>query len=184
MFSITLKLQLVFLFSAKRTCEKLGKGSVPMHRKPRTKPIPITMTDDFSRYPFNRGTLTNTKGMKCPHIPPASLPGALPSSPSLAHRDKHIRTNLEKPSCGQKARIDNSAPNVARQTIPHASPLPQSSKLTTPEIKRRVRALTACAKEEGVHVARITLGYDGSVTIMDKSAVTSDDVADEASKYL
>jgi len=52
-----------------------------------------------------------------------------------------------------------------------AVPLPQSAKLTTPEIKRRVRALTECAREAGLDVAGIRMSPDGEITVVDKSAL-------------
>ena len=65
-----------------------------------------------------------------------------------------------------------------------AVPLPQASKLSTPEIKRRVRILTAMAREAGMDVVGIRMSPEGEITVLDKVALPANDTGDEVKRLL
>lgn len=65
-----------------------------------------------------------------------------------------------------------------------AIPLPQSFKLPTPEIKRRVRILTEMAHEAGLQVVGIRMSVDGEITVLDKSAIPANDPGDDLGNYI
>lgn len=59
-----------------------------------------------------------------------------------------------------------------------------AGQLASPEIKRRVKALSESAKAQGLKVTAIRMTFDGEITILDQSAVAPEQRGDELDNFV